>query len=75
MVEIKCCPFCWSDRVELVKKLSRGADGKDKVSYYVKCHKCRARGPSYNGPSENVSRGDYAVYYWNVVRRDKEVQK
>lgn len=44
MVEIKNCPFCGSDRVELVEKESRGAEVRDKFSYYVKCHKCRARG-------------------------------
>lgn len=69
MEEIKNCPFCGSDRVEAVEKLSRGALGKDKVTYYVKCHKCRARGPSYNGSSANASRRQFAIYYWNNAGR------
>lgn len=69
MPELKCCPFCGSDRVEAVEKYSRGADGKDKVTYYVKCHACRARGPSYNGTSANDSRLQFAVYYWNNAGR------
>lgn len=65
MNKIKNCPFCKSDRVEIVEKRSRGAMDKDKVSYYVKCHKCRARGPSYSGGSANISRLRFAIYDWN----------
>ena len=67
MVDIKDCPFCKSERVELVEKRSRGAMGKDKVSYYVRCHKCRARGPSYTGSTANASRLRFAVHDWNTA--------
>lgn len=65
MEELKNCPFCDSSRVELLEKKSRGAEGRDKFSYYVKCHNCRARGPSYSGKSANANRRGFAIYYWN----------
>lgn len=69
MVEIKNCPFCGSDRVEAVEKKSRGADGRDKHSFYVKCHKCHARGPSFGCTGRNnATWRDFAVHGWNNAK-------
>lgn len=65
--ELKNCMFCGSDRVEAIKKTSAGPRGVIKVSYYVKCHACRARGPAFScGP-------ELAVCAWNGSPRPGEV--
>lgn len=63
---IKNCPFCNSDRVEAVEKLSRGAEGRAKHSFYVKCHNCRARGPAFGcSGRKNETWRDFAIHEWN----------
>lgn len=70
MEELKNCPFCGSDRVEAFEKLSRGREGRDKFSVYIKCHKCRARGPAFGGTGKkNKSWRQFAVYEWNKAPR------
>jgi hypothetical protein len=62
--------FCGSERVELVEKISRGAEGKYKFAYYVKCHSCRARGSSFGGTGKiNNSWRNFALYQWNNAPR------
>ena len=66
MPEINNCPFCGSDRVELMEKKSRGAEGRDKYTYYARCHACHARGPSCGcAGKNNKTWRDFALYKWN----------
>lgn len=70
MENLKNCMFCKSDQVEAFTKTSAGAGGKVKVSVYVKCHNCRARGPSFSGAPRNAPAFyDLAVYGWNNAPR------
>ena len=73
MEKIKNCPFCKSDRVEVYEKKSRGALGRDKVSYYVKCHNCQARGPAFGcyGKTNETWR-KFALHDWNKAPREVE---
>lgn len=72
-VKIKNCPFCKSDRVELLEKRSRGANSEEKVVYYVKCHKCLARGSAYAGtPAGAGILSHFAVIDWNKAAHAPE---
>lgn len=67
MLHLENCPFCGSNRVELVTKHSRGENGSPKYTYYVKCHCCNARSTAVtiNKPDECYE--NTVVYIWNRV--------
>lgn len=71
MEKIKKCPFCKSDRVELLEKKSRGADGRSRFTYYVRCHKCHARGSTFHGCGSTDTWKQYAVAAWNSTYQDR----
>ena len=68
MEVVRKCVFCQSARVEAYSKTSVGDKGAIKVSCYVKCHNCRARGPAFSGsPLHSESLLDNAVSGWNLA--------
>lgn len=63
MLVPECCPFCGSDRVQVVDKTVRSGPGHDRhVRAYVRCRVCNSRGPLSHSR-------DRAVEHWNGEAR------
>ena len=61
MNELKPCPFCGSETLEMDKE-----DGQDFNSWYITCYNCDCQGVSRYGMTR-----DEAIKAWNMRAEDQ----
>lgn len=68
------CVFCKSTNVELITKHGKGEGGRHRLTHYVKCHTCHARGPSFSCYADEGAvvgaRYVSAKHVWNNACRE-----
>jgi len=68
------CVFCKSKNVELITKHGKGEGGRHRLTHYVKCHTCHARGPSFSCYADEGAVADAryvsAKHVWNNACRE-----
>ena len=80
---IRNCPFCGAapGRLQINSKMARTATGDRRLTHYVRCNKCGARGPIAKGQLYDVRNtepamtakkelAEDAIRRWNADRAD-----